>query len=164
MPRHYNALANVPWQVMSDIRDRIEAMPEGKEKKILDLYFVSGLSSSEVVRYCEENDIRSRNNTFFTKRSIQNIVAKCFPEIKQYRKSNPDNEKRKTHFQYINSHERVRCGKCGGTENLEWHHMIPLSFGGEADDGNMVCLCKECHKKATEYARVFLKREPDGGA
>lgn len=86
------------------------------------------------------------------------------PEIKQYRKSNPDNEKRKTHFQYINSHERVRCGKCGETENLEWHHMIPLSLGGETDDGNMVCLCKECHKKATEYARVFMKREPNGGA
>lgn len=149
--RKYDALANVPWQVRADIQRRIERMPDGNDKTILALYFISGMSSPEIVRYCEVNGIRSRVNTFYTKRSVNYIVSKYFPEVSKYRRRNPEGGKRELHFKYIQSHRKERCGKCGSTENLEWHHMIPLSIGGKTCEENMVCLCSECHRKITSY-------------
>ena len=149
--RKYNALANVPWQVRADIQARIDQMPDGNDKTILTLYFIDGMSSPEIVRYCEQHGICSRVHSFYTKRSINYIVAKHFPEVSKYRKRNPEGKKRQLHFKYISEHRKERCGKCGSTENLEWHHMIPLSIGGESCDENMVCLCSECHRKITTY-------------
>ena len=31
-----------------------------------------------------------------------------------------------------------KCGKCGSTENLELHHMIPMSLGGTNDENNLI--------------------------
>ncbi len=38
------------------------------------------------------------------------------------------------------------CVVCGSTENLEQHHVIPRSQGG-GEEGNLVMLCRECHRK-----------------
>lgn len=151
--RRYDALRNVPWEVRSSIRDRIEQMPEGNEKDILCLYFISGLSSTEIVRYCEDHNIQSRNHTFYTSRSIVNICNKHFPEARQYGKPNPDKEKRVDHFRFIRTHDRVSCGICGSSERVEWHHMIPVGLGGETSPYNMVCLCMRCHKSVSAYHR-----------
>ena len=149
--RRYNALRNVPWQVMADIRDRIEALPDGNHKTILRMYFVWNLSPRQIIERCEQYNIRSRNNTFYTTRSIQNICMKYFPEVRKYRKPNRDNEKRRDHFAFIRDHQKERCSMCGSKENLEWHHMVPLSMGGETCEENMIVLCRKCHKKVTNY-------------
>lgn len=156
--RKYNALRNVPWEERARIRDSIESMPDGKEKVMLRLYFVDGKSPSEIIEYCREHDIRSRNGTNYTTRSIQNICYKHFPEVRVYRRRNPDHAKREKHFQYIAKNQKVRCGKCGSEEQLEWHHMIPVSYGGETVDENMICLCHRCHKAITNY-HIKLKRQ-----
>ena len=153
--RKYNPLRNVPWQVMADIRERIEQMQDGNEKTILSLYFIDGMVPREIVCYCEEHNLLSRVHSFYTTRSIQNIVSKHFPEVKQYRKHNPENEKRREHFAYLREHgvEKRFCAKCGSTENLEFHHEIPLDMGGTTCDENIVVLCRSCHHRVTAYHR-----------
>ncbi len=40
-----------------------------------------------------------------------------------------------------------KCANCMETNNLEYHHIIPIIVGGKDINSNMVCLCSECHKK-----------------
>lgn len=38
------------------------------------------------------------------------------------------------------------CAKCGGADDLEADHIVPVSLGGGHEAENMQCLCHECHK------------------
>lgn len=37
------------------------------------------------------------------------------------------------------------CCNCGKTTDLEYHHIVPLSFGGSNILSNYCCLCYNCH-------------------
>ena len=37
------------------------------------------------------------------------------------------------------------CHRCGSTNELEIHHMIPIGIGGTNDTGNLIILCHKCH-------------------
>lgn len=39
----------------------------------------------------------------------------------------------------------TKCCNCGSTEELEYHHIIPLSLGGNDVLSNYCCLCYACH-------------------
>jgi hypothetical protein len=39
------------------------------------------------------------------------------------------------------------CFFCGSNENLEHHHIIPVSEGGDNSHQNLISLCFSCHKK-----------------
>lgn len=45
-----------------------------------------------------------------------------------------------------------KCGRacvgCGGTDGVEYHHIVPLRLGGENRMSNIVPLCFHCHVKA----------------
>lgn len=41
----------------------------------------------------------------------------------------------------------TKCINCGSVDDLVYHHVIPLSIGGNDIDSNMVCLCGSCHNK-----------------
>jgi len=43
-----------------------------------------------------------------------------------------------------------KCGICGSREQLEIHHLVPLSRGGRPDIKNCILLCKECHKQVDD--------------
>ena len=40
------------------------------------------------------------------------------------------------------------CCNCGTSENIEYHHIVPLSLGGNDVVTNIVPLCHRCHKVA----------------
>lgn len=40
------------------------------------------------------------------------------------------------------------CVNCGVSENLSYHHIVPLSLGGTNNISNIVRLCPTCHDKA----------------
>nr|WP_302596462.1 HNH endonuclease signature motif containing protein [uncultured Cellulosilyticum sp.] len=48
------------------------------------------------------------------------------------------------------------CANCGSTENIEFHHIVPLCNGGLDVLTNIVPLCKECHFKA--HGKIYKKR------
>ena len=39
----------------------------------------------------------------------------------------------------------AKCANCGSTEDLVYHHIVPISLGGTDNMENMVCLCGTCH-------------------
>ncbi len=41
----------------------------------------------------------------------------------------------------------IRCCNCGSIEELEYHHIVPVSLGGKDTNSNMACLCYPCHQK-----------------
>ena len=40
------------------------------------------------------------------------------------------------------------CCNCGATEDIEYHHIVPLLLGGNDVKSNIVPLCCKCHKAA----------------
>tara|TARA_A100001515_G_scaffold135117_1_gene125802 strand:- start:337 stop:735 length:399 start_codon:yes stop_codon:yes gene_type:complete len=39
------------------------------------------------------------------------------------------------------------CAFCGTKENLQIHHIIPISLGGTDDKTNLLTACSKCHEK-----------------
>ena len=48
-----------------------------------------------------------------------------------------------------------KCFICSSTKNLEHHHIIPLSQGGENNTNNVIPLCHSCHMKA--HGKIAIK-------
>jgi len=44
------------------------------------------------------------------------------------------------------------CYNCGSTEDVELHHIVPLSLGGTNNITNIAVLCHKCHM-ASHYGR-----------
>ena len=40
------------------------------------------------------------------------------------------------------------CKNCGSDKNIEYHHIVPISLGGQDKIDNIVALCGKCHKAA----------------
>ena len=40
-----------------------------------------------------------------------------------------------------------RCTRCGSTQKLEAHHVVPISAGGADVPSNVRILCLECHSQ-----------------
>lgn len=49
----------------------------------------------------------------------------------------------------INDKEQIgmKCCNCGSAEELEYHHIVPISLGGYDTNSNIACLCYSCHEK-----------------
>ena len=41
----------------------------------------------------------------------------------------------------------LKCCNCGSKEDLQYHHIIPISIGGKDINSNICCLCYNCHYK-----------------
>ncbi len=37
------------------------------------------------------------------------------------------------------------CQICGSTDHTEGHHLLDFSFGGAANEDNIMTLCHNCH-------------------
>lgn len=141
---------NIPWNVRADIVQRLENMPESNDKMICLMALRDGLSTTDIAYYCIDHDVMSRFSRPYSRRRIQQIIAENVPEYADYQ---VHRKKRADHLKFIAKNKAERCGICGSTENLEWHHMIPLMLGGDTDSRNMIPLCVECHKNVTKYQR-----------
>jgi 5-methylcytosine-specific restriction protein A len=40
------------------------------------------------------------------------------------------------------------CVRCGATDGLEVHHVVPLAHGGGNEPANLETLCHACHRAA----------------
>ena len=41
----------------------------------------------------------------------------------------------------------LQCCNCQSTEDLEYHHVVPIIFGGNDINSNIFCVCHNCHSK-----------------
>jgi 5-methylcytosine-specific restriction enzyme A len=76
----------------------------------------------------------------------------------EYRKRNPDTRPSAAQRGYDAKWRRIRaaylrahpaCVLCGGTDNLEVDHIIPLAQGGTNKWSNLQVLCKSHHSQKT---------------
>jgi CRISPR/Cas system Type II protein with McrA/HNH and RuvC-like nuclease domain len=78
---------------------------------------------------------------------------KRFERLKQKYGSLPDDE---TSYSRPRIPENVRievwrrddgkCARCGGRENLEYDHIVPISKGGSNTARNIELLCEKCNR------------------
>lgn len=142
----------IPWKRRAEIAEQVKKMPDGIRKQVLTMAFIENMSTADIARYAEQNDcMHTRNHRPISIRRIQQIIEEEVPDYNAYQSHKQQNSARKDHGRWSWSHKKERCASCGGTESLEWHHMIPAFLGGKADELNMICLCKSCHKSVTEY-------------
>ena len=48
--------------------------------------------------------------------------------------------------EYLYKELGSRCCNCGSTEDVEYHHVVPLANGGTNNISNIVPVCFRCHK------------------
>lgn len=48
-----------------------------------------------------------------------------------------------------------KCINCGSSEEIEFHHVVPLEIGGNDTPENIVPLCYSCHKAVTNHELVL---------
>ena len=54
----------------------------------------------------------------------------------------------------IKQRDGYRCTKCGSTEHLEVHHIIPISRGGGNSSVNLTTLCRRCHARQPNHTHL----------
>lgn len=50
------------------------------------------------------------------------------------------------------------CDKCGSTDGLKLHHIVPIAWGGLTSKENCITLCQICHKLAHKALSKVLNR------
>lgn len=144
----------IPKERMKEIRRQVQAMPKSRDRTILLLAFVHGLTTTEIEQIAKDrDDLQSRNHRPISRRRIQQIILLYVPDANDYQDHSQKDKPHNDHGAWYWSHEKTRCANCGSTERLEWHHMIPASLGGTAEEYNMICLCHDCHQAVTAYHR-----------
>jgi len=87
---------------------------------------------------CRQEDERIKREKKLERRKQNYLISKLLPQIEARCKN--------------------RCISCGSSENLEIHHIKPLSEGGKAELENLVLLCKDCHLIVTNKSNSKTKK------
>ncbi len=59
--------------------------------------------------------------------------------------------------------EKIKCELCNSKQNLEWHHKLLWSEGGDDSDENLQVLCHSCHFAVHAQKDDFKKNGQWGG-
>ena len=63
---------------------------------------------------------------------------------------------------YLTAKWNAACAYCGGSDDLGFDHLVPLSGGGATNHRNLVFSCRECNlEKATQEVSDFLRDYPE---
>lgn len=147
----------IPAERMKQIVRKIKQMPDSRDKTVLELAFVHGLTTTEIRNIAtERTDLMSRNHQPLSIRRIQQIIMQYVPDANAYQDHSQKEKPYKDHGFFAMHHKKERCANCGNTDRLEWHHMIPAALGGTAEPENMICLCHDCHQAVTAYHRKLF--------
>jgi len=56
-----------------------------------------------------------------------------------------------------------RCAECGGDENLQIHHIVPIKDGGDNAFENLLLLCDVCHRNKHRSSSVHISHVENFG-
>ena len=167
---------NHGWRSIS-VEERAEALqmlncftPKNKKEKrakaILEL-FIRDRYSAQAIERLHHPDIISFGNRSYgnplRSPAILSVIYEYFPQFRGRNRTGKGKEKSRVELMRKrdnteNPHIKA-CAFCGSVENLEEHHMIPLSMGGTNADENLIFLCYSCHKAVTAYQNKLRKTE-----
>ena len=71
-------------------------------------------------------------------------------------------DKRKEFMQMVQQNLFIldpKCHICGDKDNLQFHHIIPLSNGGNNIKSNIITLCGKCHGMVHNNTGLQIARE-----
>ena len=145
-----------PPERIEQLRRSIRHMDAGRDKTILELAFVHGLTTTEIAEYSKQKGICGFQ---ISRRTIQNVISKYVPDRNDYQNHSQAGKRRKDHRLFVEKHTKTNCVFCGSAESVEWHHMIPVALGGTAEPENMICLCSDCHDAVTAYQLKILRKK-----
>ena len=78
----------------------------------------------------------------------------CAKKRSYYRKIEYYRQKLREYHRYL-KFKGDRCALCKAVDNLEVHHIEPQARQGRDIPGNVLTLCKSCHKTITAYTRAL---------
>ncbi|WP_407397767.1 HNH endonuclease [Treponema sp.] len=159
--KKYNTARNLDAKTIMTFKERIEAIEDEREREICRLYIEESMSTIDIQNlnlFKSKGNKRCKDGRGIRAATIYHIVNTHFPEVFKARK------KKKTEKQLMIYKDRKKlqkerlkdyrtCWRCGSCEEIELHHMLPLKYGGEADERNLIPLCKDCHSEYTKYQR-----------
>lgn len=106
------------------------------------------------------NDEEYRAKTLASNRSWQSRNHDKYLEYqREYLKTYVPTDKNKEQVRLSNRAESVKakklckeeanytCERCGSVENIEAHHIVPIRLGLDNSKENLVCLCRDCHRR-----------------
>lgn len=153
-----NMYMHIPFDVRMQMYEKIRNMSEGLEKEALALTFIKGMSSGEAARYAREHNILlGKQGKPICARRIQQIMKEHFPQWRQYTPKGKI-KGRKVHVSMTKGINKTLCARCGSSEDIELHHMIPLALGGTTEEPNLICLCRKCHHETTMYIQLLFPK------
>ena len=120
---------------------------------ILKLAFEEDMSSLQISKLNDKRIVGYGNRAKGKQLSNVQIsrIINSYNLILEKRKKEPRHyEQRKDFMNKKRSGQLIRkeqCEICGNSDNLVLHHIVPIMFGGENDENNLMTLCKLCHYK-----------------
>ena len=91
-------------------------------------------STKERILQSKNRDIGGIVDSIFEARSKEEV------HDLRYESNNPQFRK-----EILDAHGNA-CANCGKTNDIELHHIVPLSVGGTNAISNVIPLCRECHR------------------
>lgn len=168
-------IANFSIDEWIEFRERLDKISElnivsERDIKILKEIIFNQKSTAELAYLGRTNPdydwLTSNQNKPISTRRIQQILTKYFPEFhihtthkKQRKEQKLRNEQNIIRQTMITSESS--CGKCGCKNNLQLHHIIPITLGGSNDDANLIILCNNCHQKITNRYLDWIRKNQD---
>ena len=154
---------NCGWNISTEDTAKIAAFikswkpkteTEKRDRHILELAFIHDMNASQIARLNDPLIIGMGNRSRGKPLSPSSILAICHkyaPNTKKKRQRRcTTSEERNRLFRGMQQQGTNRpkcCATCGGTDDIELHHIIPLAAGGTNDYYNLVYLCHNCHMK-----------------
>lgn len=73
--------------------------------------------------------------------------------LKAGARSSRDNSAHKRFSREVKRRDGHQCVRCGATDDLRAHHLVPVHKGGSDDPATGVTLCGRCDRAADRFAR-----------
>lgn len=136
-----------------------------RNKKILLLALEKDLNACEISNLNDPEIICLSNRNYGAPLSaayISQIIKPYYPK-REPKNKHAYNERKNTERKKRTGDIKCvcRCAMCGSSENLELHHMIPVSLDGTSENENLIYLCHECHVRVTAYQKRIEHKKSD---
>lgn len=105
----------------------------------------------------EATELLEMGQTEAKKAKLREVKTKITQKAQELYPRNNMNERRQPLADevkiFVWQRDGGKCVKCGGRENLEYDHIIPVSKGGSNTERNIQLLCEKCNRSKKDNIR-----------